>query len=555
MRPDSPLHAFSRALHRLPGVPDQLADGPDVLLALAGAGVLEPMRPDRATALALRSTTALLRHGPSVATGYAIAAARHPEATAVIDDRGSLSFAEVDRMSGRLAAGLASVGVRSGDSVGVLLRNSRYVLLTLSALGRLGADALLLNTGFAAPQATEVMRRHDARAVMHDQEFVPVVDDAAAGRARVLGWVDGDVGPGAVTVDELIARGGPAPRRGWRDSNVVLLTSGTTGTPKGAPRGARNAATGVNLLHAMPFKAARTVLVASPVFHAWGLAVTGLALLLGSPVVLHRRFDAEATLRAIEDHRVDAMGAVPVLLQRLVDLPEDVRRRYDTTSLRVVGVSGSALPGDLAQRFMDAFGDVVFNMYGSTEVGDVSVASPADLRAAPGTAGRPLPGVRVELLDDADRPVPRGEVGRIFVGSGLTFSGYSSGEDKRRVRGMVSSGDLGRWDEHGLLIVTGRDDDMIVSGGENVYPAEVEDLLAAQPEIAEAAVVGVDDERFGQRLVAHVVLRDGAVLTEDELRDRVRQRLAGYKVPREVRFCAELPRNATGKVLKKDLPG
>jgi fatty-acyl-CoA synthase len=241
------------------------------------------------------------------------------------------------------------------------------------------------------------------------------------------------------------------------------------------------------------------------------------------------------------------------MMQRMADLSEEVRLRYDASSLRVVGASGSALPGDLATRFMDAFGDVIYNLYGSTEVGYVTVAGPADLRAAPGTAGRTVRGNEIELLDDDDRPVPQGQVGRIFIRGPLLFEGYTGGGDKTRVRGMMSTGDVGYFDSAGRLFVTGRDDEMIVSGGENVFPAEVEDLLASQPEIAEAAVIGVDDEKFGQRLAAYVVVRDGKSLDEKAVKDRVKQDLAGYKVPRDVHFVDALPRNDTGKVVKREL--
>jgi fatty-acyl-CoA synthase len=241
------------------------------------------------------------------------------------------------------------------------------------------------------------------------------------------------------------------------------------------------------------------------------------------------------------------------MMQRMADLPEEVRLRYDVGNLRVVGASGSALPGDLAIRFMDAFGDVIYNLYGSTEVGYVTVAGPKDLRAAPGTAGRTVRGNQIELLDDDDQPVATGNVGRIFVRGPLLFEGYTGGGDKTRVRGMMSIGDVGYLDEAGRLFVTGRDDEMIVSGGENVFPAEVEDLLAAQPEIEEAAVIGVDDEKFGQRLAAYVVLRDGQSLDEQAVKDRVKRELAGYKVPRDVHFLDKLPRNETGKVVKRQL--
>jgi fatty-acyl-CoA synthase len=244
------------------------------------------------------------------------------------------------------------------------------------------------------------------------------------------------------------------------------------------------------------------------------------------------------------------------MLQRMLELEPAELAAHDVSRLRVIAASGSALPGGLATRAMDVFGDVLYNLYGSTEVAWVTVATPADLRAAPGTAGRPPRGTRVRLLDAQDRPVAAGASGRIFAGNELVFDGYTgtdAGEGKAVVDGLMSTGDIGHVDEDGRLFVDGREDEMIVSGGENVFPREVEDLLAGQPEIVEAAVIGVADAEFGQRLVAFVVRERERELDEAEVKRRVRENLAGYKVPREVTFVSALPRNATGKVVKRDL--
>jgi fatty-acyl-CoA synthase len=241
------------------------------------------------------------------------------------------------------------------------------------------------------------------------------------------------------------------------------------------------------------------------------------------------------------------------MLQRIMDLPAATRSAYDTSSLRVAVVSGSALPGGLATRFMDSFGDVLYNLYGSTEVAWVSVASPTDLRAAPATAGRSPRGTVVRLLDGEGEPVAPGTPGRIFVGNDLLFSGYTGGGTKPVIGGLMATGDTGHFNDQGLLFVDGRDDDMVVSGGENVFPSEVEDLLLQHPAIAEACVVGVPDEQWGQRLRACVVAAPGRALTADEVKAFVRGALAGYKVPRDVVFLDELPRNATGKILRHQL--
>jgi fatty-acyl-CoA synthase len=258
-------------------------------------------------------------------------------------------------------------------------------------------------------------------------------------------------------------------------------------------------------------------------------------------------------LADIEEHGCEVLVVVPVMLQRMLEVPEKTRRKYDTSTLRAVCASGSALPGDLATRWMDEFGDNLYNLYGSTEVAAATLATPADMRAAPGTAGKPARGSIVRLYDEKGRAVPQGETGRIFVGNESLFGGYTGGGTKDRIDGLMSSGDVGRFDEVGRLFVQGRDDEMIVSGGENVFPKEVEDLLAEHDAVAEAAAIGVDDEKFGQRLRAFVVVESGKKVSEDEIKEYVKDNLARYKVPREVVFIDELPRNPTGKVLKREL--
>ena len=219
----------------------------------------------------------------------------------------------------------------------------------------------------------------------------------------------------------------------------------------------------------------------------------------------------------------------------------------------MVAASGSALPGDLATTWMDEVGDTLYNLYGSTEVAWASIATPEDMRAAPGTAGQPPRGTVVKLYDENGREVPEGSTGRIFVGNEMLFEGYTGGGSKDVIGAFMATGDVGRFDSGGRLFVEGRDDEMIVSGGENVFPKEVEDTLVRHGAVAEAAALGVDDQDFGQRLRAFVVLESGHETGEKELKDHVKGNLARYKVPREIWFLDELPRNATGKVLKRVL--
>jgi fatty-acyl-CoA synthase len=518
------------------------------LKVLADTGVFHPSRPDRFVG----GVRALAKWGASPAAGYAMGAARYPDDIAVIDELGAATFKQMHERSNALARGLAALGVSAGDGVAVLCRNHRGFIDATLAACKLGADVLYLNTGFSGPQTCEVLDREGAAAVVFDSEFTDVVADAAEGRIAVVAWHDGH--SPVPTLDALIADhpSGDVDPPG-RSSRVVILTSGTTGAPKGAARSTpKSLDSAVALFSRIPLRSRDTTVIAAPMFHSWGLAHLTLGMALSSTVVLRRRFDPEDTLRAVATHRATALAVVPVMLQRILALPPDVRARYDTSSLRVVAASGSALTGELAIEWMDAFGDNLYNLYGSTEVAWATIATPAELRAAPGTAGRPPLGTVVRIYDEEDRPVPDGQTGRIFVGNDMLFEGYTGGGDKARIDGLMSVGDMGHF-ENGLLFVEGREDDMIVSGGENVFPDEVEDLLGRHPDVADVAVVGVPDPEFGQRLKAFVVKRDSAKLTEAGVKAHVRDRLARYKVPREVVFVDELPRNASGKVLKREL--
>ncbi|MDP3894503.1 AMP-binding protein, partial [Nocardioides sp.] len=309
----------------------------------------------------------------------------------------------------------------------------------------------------------------------------------------------------------------------------------------------------VSLLSRMPLKYGWKTHIAAPLFHTWGFAHMALAMLLGSTMVLRRRFDPETFLETAAEERCDSLVVIPVMLQRALRLPQSTLDRYDLSSVKVVAASGSALPGDLGLAWMDQFGDNLYNIYGSTEVAYASIATPEDIRQAPSSAGKPPHATVVRILDEAGKEVPQGQSGRIFVGNGLLFEGYTGGGHKEVVDGLMSSGDVGRFDENGRLYVEGRDDEMIVSGGENVFPKEVEDCLARHEAVVEVAAIGIEDDEFGKRLRAFVVPSEPDSVTESDLKDWVKANLARYKVPREIVFLDELPRNATGKVLKREL--
>jgi fatty-acyl-CoA synthase len=524
------------------------------LKTLAEAGILSPTRPDRLVGLA----QALLRWGPTPAAGDSVAAARHPDEPAIIDELGTLTFRQVHERTNALAHALSDAGLGERDSVGLMARNHRGFVDALVACSKLGCDVLFLNTAFSGPQLTDVVQREKPKALIYDQEFAAVLKDAGHRRKRFVAWHDDADAerPKDPTLEQLIEAGDPSdvvpPGSPGR---ATILTSGTTGTPKGAARSQpKNLDPVAALLAVIPLHARENTMIAAPMFHSWGFAHFTLGLALSSTLVMRRKFDPEATLSLTAQHECTALVVVPVMLQRILELPDETLTRYDISSVRAVPVSGSALPAAVSERWMDLFGENLYNLYGSTEVAWATIASPADLRAAPGTAGRPPRGTVVRLYDEAGAPVAGpGETGRIFVGNDVQFEGYTGGGGKDEIEGLLSSGDVGHFDADGRLFIDGRDDDMIVSGGENVFPGEVEELLSAHDAVADVAVFGVDDEQFGQRLKAVVVRRLGKELSEDEVKQHVKSNLAGYKVPRDVVFMDELPRTSTGKVLKREL--
>ena len=522
---------------------------------LAEAGVLRPTRPDHLLRLAL----ALHRWGPTPAAGYTVSAIRYADELAIIDELGTLTFADVHRRTNALAHALSDEGLGEGDGIAIMCRNHRGFIDATVACSKLGANALYLNTAFAGPQITDVVKREGPAALIYDEEFEELTRDAGRRRKRFIAWHDpserGGGEPKDPLLEDLIAAGDdsdvvPPSQKG----RVVILTSGTTGAPKGAQRQQpKSLDPAAALFSKIPLRARENTMIAAPMFHSWGFAHFTLALGLASTLVLRRKFDPEETLSATAQHRCTALVVVPVMLQRILELPAETIDKYDLSALRAIAASGSALPGELATKVMDRFGDVLYNLYGSTEVAWATVASPQDLRAAPGTAGRPPHGTVVKIYDAEGNEVPRGETGRIFVGNEMAFEGYTGGGSKDTMRGLMATGDVGHFDEEGRLFVDGRDDEMIVSGGENVFPREVEDLLHGHEAVDDVAVIGVEDAQFGQRLKAFVVLSDRRKAGEDELKEYVKRNLARYKVPREIVFMDELPRNATGKVLKREL--
>ncbi|CAN5479959.1 acyl-CoA ligase FadD12 [soil metagenome] len=527
----------------------QLTAVGDLMATMVRAGVIAPLRPDKY----LRIIAAAQRDGLSVTSGFAMSAQRCPDRAALIDELGTLTFREIDQRGDAMAAALQALP-EGAHTIGIMCRNHRGFVESLMAANRVGADVLLLNTSFAGPALAEVVEREDVDVVIYDEEYTATVDTALAGRTgttRIVGWVDTDPRD-CRTVEGLIAEYvGRHPEKPSSKGKLILLTSGTTGSPKGAARTGGGTNELKAILERVPWRTEKTIVVAAPMFHAWGFSQLVFAASMACTVVTRRRFDPEETLKLVDTHQAYGLCVVPVMFDRIVDLPAEVLARYSGRSLRFATASGSRMRPDVVVKFMDQFGDIIYNNYNATEAGMIATATPADLRAAPDTAGRPVAGTEIHILDDTFTEVPTGEVGQIFVRNTSQFDGYTTGATKHFHEDFMASGDLGRVDADGRLFVVGRDDEMIVSGGENVYPIEVEKTLMNHPAVTEASVIGVEDDAYGQRLVAFVVL--GSDASPDELKQHVRDNLANYKVPREITVLDELPRNNTGKVLRREL--
>ncbi|WP_083905228.1 acyl-CoA synthetase [Nocardia transvalensis] len=530
-----------------------VSDSFSAAAVLRRRGMVDPLRPVD-TVRTMRDAGV---YGPFVTVLRHARRQRGP-AAAIVDARGALSFDQLDARSNALARGLAAAGIGPGTVIAALCRDHRGMVLTLLAAGKLGARVVLMNTGFAGPQLAAVAERERVGAILLDEEFLGLLDGVPAAVPRILTWVDDPNTRAALppSIDTFIAAHSAAavspPRR---PGGTVILTSGTTGMPKGAPRDKVSPLQSAQFLDRIPLPRDATMIMAAPIFHGTGLSQFTLGWALGNTVVFQqRKFDPRRVLADIAKYRAASLVLVPTMLQRIVDLGDEVLAGYDTSSLRVIFAAGSSVSPDLGRRTAEAFGDVLYNLYASTEVAVAAVATPEDMREAPGTVGRPPVGCRVAVYDDRRRRITEpGRIGTIFVSSGLSFTGYTDGGNKEIVDGLLCSGDVGHFDSAGRLFIDGRDDDMIVSGGENVYPLEVENLLVERSDVIDAAVVGVDDHDFGKRLRAFVVPADGAARDPQEIKDYVKARLARHKVPRDVVFVGELPRNATGKLLRRRL--
>jgi acyl-CoA synthetase (AMP-forming)/AMP-acid ligase II len=514
-------------------------------------GLLKPILPHKMLGAGLQ----LVKWGPGLPSGVAAAAKRFPNQLAIIDDAGELTWSELVGQINQVTQGLKDRGVKPGDSVALLCRNHRFMIVAMIAIMQAGGRVLLLNTMASRSQLGELAKRESAALVIVDQEFLTVAADVDKDKL-ILAWADEDAPAGVPTIASISeGHATKAHSKPSRNGQIIIFTSGTTGLPKGARREEpADLKPLVAFFGAIPYRGNSTIVIAAPLFHSWGLINFAFGLSLAPTYVLRRRFDPAQVMRDIEERKADALVVVPLMMQRMVDADPEVIRKADVSSLKITASSGSALAGELANRYMDTFTDSVYNFYGATETGWVTIASPTDLREAPGTAGVPPFRTTVKILDADGNELPQGETGVIHVGNDMPFGGYTDGNTKAFSDGLMSTGDLGHFDENGRLFVSGRDDDMIISGGENVFPRELEDALIDHPDVADVVVTGIEDEKFGQVLAAYVVVKEGKSLTEDEIKAYAKDHVARFAVPGKTMFLDELPRNPTGKVMKRELP-
>ncbi|MDQ3645721.1 MAG: AMP-binding protein [Actinomycetota bacterium] len=525
---------------------------------LFDAGALDARSP---LALA-RSLPWLIGRGPSLGVLTQMHAFAMGDKAALHDRHGTLTWKELDDRANQAAHALSRSGVRAGDTVALLLRNGREMAELILGAGKLGIVASPMNT-WAKPKELKVTLEgaHPALLVYDTQHAEQVAAAAPEGLALLFVGDGGDLVRDATSYEALLAGQPASPpppfTRNRGSARVVIHTSGTTGTPKGAERDSSAAGVGAlaNLLAVVPYRRDDIVFCPAPMFHSFGLATFTFASALGATMVLPEKFDPQESLSLIESHRATAASFVPVMIRRIVSLGEEVTSRYDLSSLRIVLASGSVLSEDLRRSATRIFGDVLYDLYGSTEIGWAAIATPEDLTSHPKSVGKPVRGIDIAVFSPSGDRLAPGKTGELYVKSNILFEGYTSGESKDERDGYMSIGDLGKLDRDGYLYVESRSDDMVVVGGENVYPIEVEQVIEDIDGVDEVAVLGVDDDEYGQVLAAFIV---GSV-SEEDVAGACKRELASFKVPRRIEIRDELPRTSTGKVIKReltaDLPG
>ncbi len=502
----------------------------------------------------------VLRHykiGPGVA--HTIAAARHPSKPAVVMGQRFLSYAELDEMINRFANILLARGIRPRDRVTLMMRNSPEYVALFFALFRIGAAAVHASFHLKPRELSYLLRHSESRAVLFGASQAEVVRETMAKGAGIPPARCLCVEPVEGFEDlETLARDTPAampkvPRQTM--AHNFVYTSGTTGNPKGAVRDVNkdSMANFFNILEVTPFHHDDRHLIVCPIYHSGAQAFMMLNTAIGATLYLLAEFEAETVLRTLCEARIDSVFLVPTMIARILDLPEETLRRYRPRHLKALFSGAAPFPVSLRDRALAYFGDVLYDFYGSTEAGWVTVANSEEMRRKRGTVGRPIAETEVVILDEAKNPLPPGEIGELFVRNTMSMEGYFKDPGAiDRYEGFLSVGDLAWIDEEGYIFLAGRKTNMVISGGVNVYPAEIENVLERHPDIKDVAVIGVPDEEWGEVLVAfYVPTHPETPPTDEALKAFCKEHLANFKVPKRFHPLDEIPRNPTGKVLKR----
>ncbi len=497
--------------------------------------------------------------------GITTNARRTPDRAALVMDDRVVTFGELDRKTNALANVILQLGVGPGDRISILMHNSPEIMQAWGAAGKAAITPIALNYRFKEDELAYIINDSESKLLIYGEEFeevvtatrsrltVPLLKYICLGEARapdVLGW------------DEVMTRAPDTPPPVETDSRGVasslVYTSGTTGRPKGVFRKSRNRLNSL-LAYAYVFETTYddTHLVAGPLYHSAPYAWAAFSLILGNTVVIMPRFDAEEFLRLIQGHRVTTMWVVPTMLNRVLNLPAMTREGYDISSIRVMTVGGESFPFPLVKKAVEYFGEgKIFEFFGATETSCVTYMRPEDQLRKPGSCGKPAMGCDIKLLDENRNEVHPGQPGIMYVKHDFLLDGYYRNPGATEASyhdGYFTVGDMGRVDEEGYYYIVDRAVDMIISGGVNIYPAEIEEVLYGHPDVFDVSIVGAPDPDWGEKIIAYVVPREDAVITEKDVMDYVTGRLASYKKPREVFFVSEIPYSPSGKQLKRVL--
>jgi fatty-acyl-CoA synthase/long-chain acyl-CoA synthetase len=494
-------------------------------------------------------------------------AAAHPSKPAVIEDDTVVDYATFNSMVNRWANALMGLGVATGDKVIWVGQNGVEVVTIISAGRKAGVVLVPMNYRLTPEESAYVIDNSDAVAVLFDGEQVDQLDGVPSHCPKVRHWLGFRLGstacpPWAVDFEALVASASEAEPVLADDASptgsTMIYTSGTTGKPKGTVRRSTDPTFVGALMAEIGYRADDVYLTTGPLYHSGPLGFMAFVQVLGGTVVVQRRFDPEGWLALVAQHRVTTTFSAPTPIRRVVDLPAEVRAKYDASSLARVVANAAPWPFELKRKYVAAFGDTsLWEVYGSTELGVNTVLRPEDQMRKPASCGRPVPLLEIRLYDDDGNVIEESNVpGELFVHSPVTFDTYYKDQEKfdRSRRGdFLSVGDVAYRDDEGFYYICDRKSDMIISGGMNIYPAEIEAVLVAHPAVADAAVFGIPSDEWGESVHAVVSLYPDAMVTDDDLSAFSRDHLAGYKLPRSFSRMDEIPRTASGKILKREL--